>query len=502
MDMPERDSAKHLCRTYIAARHQHPAWQLLAARRAPLLLSCLKPLFELGQDGVALEDAHRHLAELLSQHGNSDEFELDSGDYFGIAGKELRRWIKQGLVVERDGVLIATDALQQAMRFVDGLSDRMMTSTASRLAIVQREIENLETRLNPNAQSRADHIKRKISALEEELAQVEAGNFEVLEGPPAEEGVREIYSLAISLRADFRRVEDSYRDADRRLRHSIISEQHHRGEIVDRLLDGHDDLLQSSEGQVFHGFYQQLHRSVELDNMKHRMRNILNTSAAKTGLSMQQRHELRWFVPNLVSESANVIRARARTERDVKGFLKTGLAAEHHRVGELLNQIFEAALNVDWERASVRRSPSPLPAVGISIAGLPLIERLRIKSVEKEEADSLELGVQTVDLDEVDDDFWDAFDTLDREALIAQTLKILNAGGNRMSIAELADHLPPTHDLETLALWLAMAREAEVPMSDEQEIVDVVDQEGTLLRFSVPHVELYAEVLNAIDWEV
>jgi hypothetical protein len=32
--------------SYIHARYQHPAWQLLASRRAPLVLSCLRTLFE------------------------------------------------------------------------------------------------------------------------------------------------------------------------------------------------------------------------------------------------------------------------------------------------------------------------------------------------------------------------------------------------------------------------------------------------------------------------
>ena len=31
---------------YITARQQHPAWVLLAARRAPLVLSCLDALLE------------------------------------------------------------------------------------------------------------------------------------------------------------------------------------------------------------------------------------------------------------------------------------------------------------------------------------------------------------------------------------------------------------------------------------------------------------------------
>jgi len=493
-------SSKELCQSYIIARHQNPAWQLLAARRAPLVLSCLKSLFEQNQDGIAFEDAQQLLAEILAQHAN--EFDIENDDYPAIARKELRDWIKRGLVIERAGQLIATDALQQALHFIDGLNNRMMTSTASRLATVQREIENLELSLNPDQQSRTDHLKRKIQSLEEELIQVESGNIKIMEGTQAVEGIREVYNLALSLRADFRRVEDSYREADHKLRQSIISELHHRGEIVDKLLDGHEALLETVEGQVFHGFYDQLSHSVELDNMKQRLRNILKNPATETALNPQQQTDLRRLDTRLVKESSNVIRARARSERDVKGFLKTGLAAEHHRVGELLNEILDVALDFNWGSTVACRSPSPLPPIGITLAGLPLMERLRFKSVEQDGPQVLELSEQTMDLDELEDDFWQVFDTLDRQALFEETLELLTVTGQKMSIADLIAHLPPTHDLETLTLWLSMAREAEVPIHPERESVDIEDTMGQTLRFHVPKVELSAEPLKTIDWEL
>jgi|GEM_PF-115723 len=495
-------NSKELCQAYLNARRQHPAWQMLASRRAPLLLSCLKPLFETSHGGIALEDAQQHLTELLAQHGDDSELELEGGDYPAIARKELRDWIRRGLVIEREGRLMATDALQQVTRFVDGLTDRVMTSTASRLATVQREIENLEARLNPDRQSRAEQLRRNIAALQEELERVEAGQFEVLEGAQAEEGIREVYNLSMSLRADFRRVEDSYREADRRLRHSIISEQRHRGEIVDRLLDSHDNLLETAEGKVFHGFYQQLNRDIELENMKLRIRSILRAPSAVPALNRQQQSELRWLIAHLVGESANVIRARARSEHDVKGFLKTGLAAEHHRVGDLLNQILESALEIDWNRAAVRRAPSPLPPVGIAVATLPLVERLRFKSVETEDGAALDLTEQGINLAEVDEDFWEAFDALDRQAIIDETLALLNQRGDGMSIAQLAQALPPKHDLETLALWLGMAREAGLPLQPEREQLELTDHQGKRLRFCLPRVELSATALNPIEWEV
>lgn len=493
---------KQLSQNYFNARYHNPAWLLLASRRAPLLLGCLKPLFEVGHASLAMEDALQRLSLLLEQFAGDSELGLEGDDYPAIARWELRGWIKRGLVIEREGNLFATDALQQVMRFVDGLDGRAMTSTASRLATVQREIENLENRLNPDAESRAEHLRRRIAALQQELEQVEGGQFEVLEGRQAEEGIREVYNLAMSLRADFRRVEDSYREADRQLRHTIISEQHHRGEIVDRLLDSHDELLQTEEGRVFHGFYEQLNRSVELENMKQRIRNILRAPAVHTALDLPQQADLRWLIARLVGESSNVIRARARSERDVKGFLKTGLAAEHHRVSELLNQIMESALAIDWERAATRRGPSPLPPVGITANALPLIERLRFKSIEGDEKAALELVDQGIDLDEVEEEFWEAFDALDRQALVDDTLALLNARNENLTIAQLAKALPPEHDLETFTLWLGMAREAELPLDERQEQIELTDNHGKRLRFTLPRVEMSAAALNPIDWEV
>lgn len=262
------DNTHARTQAYMVFRHQHPAWKLLSASRGPLVLSCLQSLLEQNHTDVLFEDAQQALTDILVQHANNEEFGLKTDDPAGEARRELRTWIRRGLIIEREGKLIATDALQKALAFVEGLDDRIMTSTASRLATVQREIESLEVRLNPDAQSRANHIRQKIKNLELELAEVEAGRFKVLEGAAAAEGIREVFNLATSLRADFRRVEDSYRDADRRLRKSIVSEQHHRGEIVDRLLDGHDTLLETAEGKVFHGFHEQLSRSTQLDTAR------------------------------------------------------------------------------------------------------------------------------------------------------------------------------------------------------------------------------------------
>ncbi len=485
----------------LGLKKHHPAWQLLVAHTGPLVIASLKTLFDESLDGIDIEAAHQLLSEMLQLSHEAGEIE-SGGNYLLEARREVRQWIRRSLVVEREGRLIATDALEATFRFVDGLDNRIMSSTASRLSIVQREIENLESTLNPDPKSRERVIRHKIATLEAELAAVQRGEMKLLPEQAAIEAIREVYNLAMGLRNDFRRVEDSYREADQRLRKSIISEQSHRGDIVDTLLESHDQLIQTNEGKVFEAFQQQLVRSVELSNMKQQIRSLVNRPVAHKALNHEQQTELRLLILRLVSESASVLRARARGERDVKGFLKTGLASEHHRVGQLLNDIFAQAAGIDWQRQATRRMAAPLPPIGIANSTLPVLERLRFKDLDDGIEQILDLMQQSTNLDEVDDEFWLSFDALDRQALVEETQQLLTVEGRSMTIGEIAHKIPPTHDLESVALWLTMALEAGISLDSEQEQIDLSDSEGKIHRFTLPKVKLSSDQLKHINLEL
>lgn len=487
---------------YISARRHHPAWLLLASPRAPLVLGCLTTLFEFADDGVAEADALQALSEMLADYAAQDEYDIAPDNTPRLAARELRHWIKRGLVIERGQRLYATDALSSAIQFIDALDNRIMTSTASRLSVVQREIENLEVGLNPDASSRKAAIHRKIKLLENELADVEAGHVPVLSEAEAVERIREVYTLATGLRADFRRVEDSWREADRALRQSIMSEHYHRGEIVDRLLDGQAALLDTAEGRVFDSFQQQLRQKVELDNMRQQLRSILAHPSVEKALTRTQRQDLKLLRMRLVLESQAVLQARARSEKDVRAFIKTGLAAEHHRVGQLLNDVLNVAQDLNWHQQKVRRTDSPLPPLGFALTNLPVLERLRFKSLEADTGNELDLSPQDADLGGIEDEFWEALDGLDREALVQDTLATLAREGKALTLAELAERLPPAHDLETLALWLGMAREAGIDISHGTETLTLTDKEQREWLFHVPKVALSEQAFDGIDWEL
>ena len=492
--------ARETVSKYISLRRNHPAWSLLASPKGPLILASLKSLIDSSPGGVVLEEAVERLATVFADYANDSEFDLGE-DHPLAARREIRQWIKRGLIVERDGKILATDAFQRALLFLDSLEDHSMTSTASRLATVQRAIELLEVQLSRSQKDRERAIQTRMELLAIELQAVRTGVFDVLDGKQAEEGVREVYQLAMSLQADFRRVEDSYRQADRQLRQRIISENQNRGQIVDELLNGHEQLVQTVEGQVFESFYAQLVKSSELHDMKSRIRSILENGNSDKALSRKQKAELKQLVSRLVYESERVIQARSHSERDVRGFLKSGLANEQLRVGALLQEIFQAALELDWQSQKIRRTDSPLPPIAISMGNLPLVERLLPKQIENDSESQLELVETHADPAGMGDEFWNAYRAMNREEVFRNTLEILKRDGQKLTIGQLAKAIPPTHDLETLSFWLAMARQAGVELGQGAQSIDLHDQRDGDTRFEVPWVEMAIEDVEDLKVE-
>ena len=484
--------AQQRTRNYILARQQHPAWRLLASPRAPLMLSCLESLFEHQPTGVPIDHAVQAIADTLAAHANVPEYAVHEADILADARRELRDWIRRALVTERDGLVHETDALKTALRFVSQLDGRMMTSTASRLGIVQREIDNLATALDPRPEQRSAHLQRRMAELQQQLDAVQAGKIATLTPEQAVEGIREVFTLAMGLRADFRRVEDSWRAADQQLRQAILSAQHHRGSVVDHLLDGQAQLLNTQEGRVFDNFHQQLEQQGELASMRGRIRDILHHPATAQALDDLQHSAFQNLTISLLAEAQAVHRVRQRSEREVSQFMQTGLAAENQRVGQLLNDILQQALHMDWQRQATRRSPAPLPPQAVALGNLPLVERLRCKTVDDTSApDPLLLSSPYASLEEVGADFWQALAGLDRHALLQRTLAALQAQGQPLSVAALAQLLPlDEHDLETLALWLTLGdNDAAQPPPCEQ-----LTHAGW--RFTLPHVHITAAAVE------
>lgn len=496
--MPE--TALTLARRYSILRQSDEAWRLLAAKRAPLILACAEQLFQQMGKSVSLDDAVQLLAKSFEEFRNDASMEIGE-DVYALARQEWRNWLKRGLIVEKNHEVFATDALQKVIAFIKHLAEpSFMTSTASRLETVQAEIAKVFHALNPDQRQREALLEAQLSALQAELARVRQGEFHVLSDEEATEKIRNIYQLAMSLHNDFRRVEDSYRRMDAELRENIIREQYHRGEIVAELLTSHAQLIATPEGRVFQGFNRALQRE-ELDHLKDNIRAVLEYPAANKSLTGKQRANFYYLTRQLQREANHVVHAKQRIERDVRGFIQTGLAAEHHRVGELLKQIFNVALDVDWQRASIREAACVLPPASVAVPKIPAASRLMVKEIRSDAAFAFVYEPVPADLAEVDSSLWQALDGLDRQEWYDKTKRALADAARPLTLAELVVVLPPPehYDMELIAMWLEMARFAKSVAGEKDETLTISHHGDDVWRFRVPLAHLATAHFENVD---
>ncbi|WP_255453182.1 DUF3375 family protein [Thermomonas sp. HDW16] len=105
------------------------------------------------------------------------------------------------------------------------------------------------------------------------------------------------------------------------------------------------------------------------------------------------------------------------------------------------------------------------------------------------------------DIDQIDEEFWSSLDSLDREALVRDTVETIHSSNQPLSLAGLAQRLPPTHDLESLAVWLGLAREADCTIGEERETLDLTTRDDQNLRFHVPLLVLDPAMFENFEWE-
>jgi len=327
-------------------RQRHPAWRLVRAGNAPLVLSFLGSHFvqdnrgavPAGELAAALDD---HLYALNLTADGDARYPKHPRDYLedwaGVEAGFLRRFYPVG---DDQVHYEVTPAFEKAYAWVQSLVARPFVGTESRLHTVVDLLRQIVhgTEADPNA--RLTELRRRRDEIDDEIAAVESGNVALLDQAGVRDRYQQFAATARELLSDFREVEENFRVLDRAARARIAAWTGSKGELLADLVGSRSDITASDQGRTFQAFYDFLLSDARQDELTELLRRTADLDAVVADRRLRTVHH-DW------SEAAERAQRTVRQiSEQLRRFLDDQVWLENRWVLDLVRAVEVTALEV------------------------------------------------------------------------------------------------------------------------------------------------------------
>ncbi len=334
-----------------AELRKSPVWSLLAADKAPIVISLLESHFPQGErvpESVAVSGLQEDLNE-LSMEGLILE---------KIAKAYLLEWVQKGYLERtlytgdaEECYEISTQA-ERAIRFLSTVLKPPNAVTESRLSIVLQLAKGLADDTNPDPEAKLASLREERDAIDRRITEISKSGFIAIEPERAVERTKELISLTVELTGDFSRVRSDFERLNRELRQNLAECDGHRGKVLGQLFDGIDLIASSDSGRSFNGFWKMLMDRKRRTLFDEYIESI-QTREFYEKLTVEEREYLRDIPDILFTQGENVHEIQRRLARSLSEFVTSREYIEHRRINRLLREAGTTALKAS-EKAGVR----------------------------------------------------------------------------------------------------------------------------------------------------
>lgn len=291
--------------------------KLITADNAPLIISFLFKSFKQGQDtGISGAIAERDLNTLLTDHLymiNSEKilYPKPAKDY-------LTDWTNAGFLRKYPGngddfLFELTPATENGFKWIDSLEKPEFVGTDSRLKNLFEKLKELSIKTKRDHESRFKELTEEKNKIEQALANLHQGKIDVLDDRQIKERYLFIEETAKFLLADFRQVEENFRNLDRNFRKKIITTSQSKGKVLEELFQQQDFLLETDQGKSFTAFWEFLLSQSRQEEFEQLIKDVLSIR------TVQQMQKESFSIENIRN---NLIDAGDKTKKTTNSLLE------------------------------------------------------------------------------------------------------------------------------------------------------------------------------------
>jgi Protein of unknown function (DUF3375) len=338
-------------------QQRHPAWRLLRAGNAPLVLSFLGRFFVEENNGataasVLAATLDDELYALNAPDPTAPSYPKPATEYLEDWAHADTGWLRRFYPLGSDEVHYdATPSFEKAYAWVSGLAVRAFVGTESRLHTAVELLRQIVHGAETDPEARLAELRRRREEINREIAEVDSGNVSVLTPTALRDRYQQFAATARDLLSDFREVEENFRGLDRAARERIATWAGSKGDLLADLVGSRADINSSDQGRSFQAFHDFLLSEARQDELAELLERVQRMEQVEDDRRLQRVHH-DW------SEAAERTQRTVRQiSEQLRHFLDDQVWLENRRVLELIRSIEAAAL-------ASRDHP---PAIGLEV---------------------------------------------------------------------------------------------------------------------------------------
>lgn len=328
-------------------RQHHPAWRLLRAQHAPLIVAFLQRTFVAGDNRARSQSALAEALEdelfFLREQEGETAYPGTALDYLDDWAADDKGWLHKFYPPGSDEPHFdLTPPTEKAIVWLENLTTgRDFVGTESRLQILLDLLRQIRAGSRTDPGQRIAELAKRRDELDNEIAHIRAGALPPMDDTALKERFLQFRQMARELLADFREVENNFRDLGQQTRERITLWDGSKGQLLDEILDAQNSIEHSDQGKSFQGFWDVLMSASQREELDQLLEEAL---ALPVIAALDPDPRLRHVTADWRRAGDRALRTLSRLSEQLRRFLDNRARLENRRIMDILQRIEGHAL--------------------------------------------------------------------------------------------------------------------------------------------------------------